>query len=497
VVSWEYLIDESSLAQLLPEAYAHFARPLKEGLVLFLDGLSRERQDEILAEQSALPVAASVSERLGLLARRCPVLHKLGQVLARDSRLALELRRELQQLESLPPTVEESTIRAILDEELGPLESLGITLLPPAIAEASVAVVIPYRLDRNPTARDGVFKILKPGIIDRMAEELAQLSEVGSYLDTRCEQLSIPPLDYREAFEQVRAKLSVEVQLDQEQRHLAEAKLLYEHEPDVHIPALYPHCTPRVTAMERVFGAKVTDHALISSCDKRRLARLTARALIAQPVFAESDAALFHSDPHAGNLFFTREGRLAILDWSLVGRLGDTERTVLAQVVLAAITLRSERMVDLLTLLDVRRSADRNALTECVERGLRQIRRGALPGFGWLLELLDDATQSARLRVSGDLMLFRKSLHTLAGVIGEMGVDGFSIDQSLFYDFMRQFCSEWPARWFIAPGSHRFATRVSNSDLAEVIWSWPLTAARFWQDELLDCVHRQPCFTPP
>jgi ubiquinone biosynthesis protein len=485
-VSWEYLIDETALARLLPADYAHFARPVKEGLVLFLNGLPKQRQDQILAEQSALPVTATVAERLGLLARSCPVLHKLGQVLARDQRLASELRQELQQLESLPPTVELGTIRAILADELGPLEQLGITLLPPAIAEASVAVVIPYRDDRNPTAREGVFKILKPEIADRMAEELDLLGHVGGYLDARCDELSIPHLDYRETFDHVRTKLSVEVLLDQEQLHLAEAKELFENEPDVHIPTLYEHCTPRVTAMERVFGTKVTDHSLVSCGDKRRLARLITHALIAQPIFAETPLALFHSDPHAGNLFYTREGRLAILDWSLVGHLGDAERMALAQIVLAAITLREARIIDLLELLDMREMADRTALTRVVKRSLRQIRRGVCPGLAWLIELLDDATQDARLRVTADLLLFRKSLHTLEGVLGEMHATGFSTDQALFYEFMRNFCSEWPGRWFVAANSHAYATRLSNADLAETLWNWSLTAPRFWQAELLD-----------
>ena len=55
---------------------------------------------------------------------------------------------------------------------------------------------------------------------------------------------------------------------------------------------------------------------------KRRLARLIAKALIAKPVFSKSDQPLFHGDPHAGNLFLTDDGCLGILDWSLAGTLG-------------------------------------------------------------------------------------------------------------------------------------------------------------------------------
>ena len=163
-VNWDNLIDEHALALLLPDDYPHFARPVKESLVVFLSGLPESIQATILAEQAALPLSATVSERLGMLASSCPVLHKLGQVLARDGRLAPELRRQLRRLESMPPTVPLHVIEAILSQELGSLEARGIMLMPPAIAEASVAVVIPFHRKRDSNLPyGGVFKILKPG----------------------------------------------------------------------------------------------------------------------------------------------------------------------------------------------------------------------------------------------------------------------------------------------------------------------------------------------
>lgn len=485
-MNWETLIDESALARLLPVAYAHFARPVKEGLVEFLGGLPTPEQEQILADQAVLPMDATLSVRLGSLARRCPVLHKLGQVLARDGRLAAELRHELRQLESLPPTVELDTIRAILTVELGPLDELGITLLPPAIAEASVAVVIPYRDERDPNAPEGVLKVLKPGIEQRMELELDLLAQVGSTLDSRCEELGIPHLDYRETFDHVRQKLSLEVRLDLEQQHLVEAKACFADQPAVQIPTLYRHCTPHVTAMERVFGEKITDHPLESDGQKRRLASLVTRAVLAESVFSPAHWAMFHSDPHAGNLIYTRDGRLAILDWSLVGHFGEAERISMGQIVLAAVMLEPERIVELLVRLDERQSVDCAALKRIVNGSLRRIRHGQLPGITWLVALLDEATHTARLRVAPDLLLFRKTLHTLEGVINELGADGFSLDQALLAEFVRHFGREWPTRWFAAPKSRSYPTRLSNIDLTRAFLSAPLAAARYWQAEWRD-----------
>jgi ubiquinone biosynthesis protein len=194
---------------------------------------------------------------LAALARSCPALHKLGQILARDRRLVPELRRHLQELESLPPSIPFEVIRDALERELGPLHRLGVTRVPPALAEASVAVVVPFHRDhvrRRGRCRDGVFKLLKPGIEERLQQEVERFERVGSYLDQRCDDFRIPHLDYRDSFEQVADKLRHEVRLDQERRHLAQARTLYEGDPRVQIPALLDPCTPRVTAMERVWG---------------------------------------------------------------------------------------------------------------------------------------------------------------------------------------------------------------------------------------------------
>ena len=216
MVDWEFLIGDAVIGELLPPAYARYRRPIVEGLRFFLGRLPARDVAQILGDQAALPQEARAEERLVALAERCPALHKLGQVLARDRRLAPELRRHLQRLESLPATTPVEQIQATLADELGPLEALGLKLEPPPLAEASVAVVVPFvctRPGREPPIERGVFKVLKPGIEERLARELGLLQEVGGFLDDRCAAFGIPPLAYREVFDQVREKLGTEVNL--------------------------------------------------------------------------------------------------------------------------------------------------------------------------------------------------------------------------------------------------------------------------------------------
>ncbi|WP_168205055.1 AarF/UbiB family protein [Bythopirellula goksoeyrii] len=480
-MNWETIIDEQALAKLLPAEYSHFALPVKESLVVFLNGLPQRLQETILSAQFALPPTSSLSQRLGLLAHSCPVLQKLGQILARDQRLAPELRFELRKLESMPPTVSLEAIESILVEELGPLETRTIELLPPAIAEASVAVVIPFRDKSKSTQPEGVFKVLKPGIVERLHVELDMLAQVGTHLDHRLNELQIPQLDFYDTFDQVREKLLGELQLDKEQQHLASAASFYADQLDIRIPTVFEHCTPRVTAMERIYGEKVTDHQFKRSTEIRNLSELVARAMIARPILSPNKQALFHCDPHAGNLFITSDAKLAILDWSLVGFLGEVERAAIVQVMLAAISMRPTRMVATILELDVRRQCDRTALEACVAEWLRKMRRGQLPGLTWLVGMLDEAAQSARLSMSSDMLMFRKSLLTLSGVISEIGADSFNLDQVLFCEFLHNYIREWPSRWLSSFSSRAFPTRLSNLDLTEALLDSPLAISRHWR----------------
>lgn len=484
MLDWSCLIDEDALRSVIPDCYSHFLRPISGALAVFLNGLPPPRQAAILAAQAALPADASTAQRVAALARSCPALHKLGQVLARDSRLSVELRAHLQELESLPPSVPIKVITDLLTREIGPLERAGVTLLPPAVAEASVAVVVPYRDERAAAGaahRHGVFKLLKPGVVEHLAQDLDMLDRVGAYLDQRCDEFRLPHLDYQESFQQVRDKLRHEIRFDLEQRHLASARRIYGDDPRVHVPALFERCTPRLTAMERLSGGKVTDHLPPMPAERRRLAQVVIEALLARPFFARSSQAIFHGDPHAGNLFLTGEGRLGILDWSLAYTLEEQERITVVQMLLGAVTLHAERIIASLLRLVRRGRVDRPALDGVVQAWLRRVRDGQFPGFAWLTGMLDEAVQRARLGVGGELMVFRKTLHTLEGVLADLGAD-VSPDRVLIGEFVRHLGAELPLRWLAPPASRAFATRLSNADLLGLLLALPCAATRLWLD---------------
>jgi ubiquinone biosynthesis protein len=248
----------------------------------------------------------------------------------------------------------------------------------------------------------------------------------------------------------------------------------------VQVPRLLEPCSPRVTAMERVEGSKLDRATIPSPIERRRLADLAIEALVAQPMFSHDEEALFHGDPHAGNLFHTVDGRLALLDWSLAGRLTAAQRTVVTQIALAAATGRPRRIEALLGELALDDAYDRQGLQAAVARALAAVRGGQLPGFTWIVALLDDAVHAGRLRLPADLILYRKCLLTLAGVAEDLAGEPGRADAVLQREFLRHFAAEWPWRWLRDPFSRDSATRLSNSDLVGASFDLVSATLQLW-----------------
>ncbi len=480
VSDWMDFCEALDFGALVPVEYERYRPAVVDGLIHFLQSLPPERAAEILFEQASMPEDAGVDERLVAMAHRCPALHKLGQVMARDRRLPARFRGLLQQLESMKPAGDLGWIRDELERELGPLSGLGVGIDEAPLAEASVAVVVPFvwRDGGGGGLRRGVFKLLKPGIERRLHQELEVLRDIGALLDERCHHYGIPEIDYESTFAQVRDLLYFEVHLEKEQDHLRLARAAYADVPSVVVPEVYPFCTPRVTAMERIDGRKVTDVETMTAEDRNRLADLITGALIARPIWSPGPRTMFHADPHAGNLMVTDDHRLAILDWSLVGYLSKSDQVRLSQILIGAATLDGERISRAIEAL-AEGGIDTERLRHVVDDHMATIKDGAIPGVGWLMNLMDDALTKARGRFGASLVIFRKVLQTLKGVVADVSEESRA-DLVLAASLVSRLSVELPARMIAPPLSRAFTTHLSNADLAHLFLSAPLIASRYW-----------------
>jgi hypothetical protein len=77
------------------------------------------------------------------------------------------------------------------------------------------------------------------------------------------------------------------------------------------------------------------------------------------------------------------------------------------------------------------------------------------------------------------MMLFRKTLHLLEGVVADIGAPPDAADQVLMREFMFQLAREWPRRWIEPLSSRAYATRLSSADLLSFMLTLPITLGRY------------------
>jgi ubiquinone biosynthesis protein len=466
-------IDPQDLAAIVPDCYAEFRPVVADGLTFLLEHLAPARLAEVFAAQAALPADADLPHRLVVFLHTCPALHKIGQVVARNRHLDRELRRHLQELESLEPRTPAPEWRPVLERELAPaIDRYRIHPGERAVAEASVAIVVPLTWrdpadGENAPRRHGVAKILKPGVVGRLEEDLAILGRLADYLGDRWAAYHLPPLEYREILDEVADLLAHEVQVPQEQASLRRAAQQYAGQPDVEVPRPLPFCTETMTAMERVHGRKVTDLRGVPTWRRPALFLTVARSLLAQVLFTRDESALFHGDPHAGNLMATRDGWLAILDWSLTGRLTTDDRVQMAQVLMGALALDAAKVAAAVLSL-ANEGADTALVRRHVTVAVAGLRCGRLPGPLWAVGLLDTLAR-AGVRFPPRLLLFRKALLTLQGVLADIWPAGM-LEETLMAEALTHLAWEGPMRLLRPLQDHDYATHVSSADLLQLAW---------------------------
>jgi len=479
------MIDVSPL---LPVSLSRYGEAINDALDHFLQNAPKPRNRVgPLEPEHDNSVAAWVR-----LALAYPTLHKLAQVLARHRDLPGDLRAGLQSLESLFPHTPVAELRGTLRDELGD-RLAEIDLADAAMAEGSVAVVVPFTWRRatDDADRHGVLKVPRPGVRTGLDAELAVWSQAARVFTGRCRADGLPVADHGETFDTVAQLLRGEVDFEAEQRNLSVGATAVHGVRGVRVPRLLPFCSRSITAMERIDGVKVTDAAAPMSGSALRVAERLVEALVTRPLWSIDAGATFHADPHAGNLLLTPDGQLVVLDWALTGRLGDRDREHLAQVMLSAALGDAAGLCRALEGLCLEAPADGRALRSAVERALESVWKGRTGPFTCMARLLDQAAMEGGARFSADLLLFRKALLILDGVVADMVGPG-GLDRILFAAAFRQLAAEWPGRMFLAPASRRLGSRLSNLDLMGAAMTLPFAAARLLGSPTMEETCRSP-----
>jgi ubiquinone biosynthesis protein len=448
----EWVLQFVPVEALVPETYIRWRPLVHDSMRFMMSRLSTPRLAPKLAEQIELPLNTKPEIRLLRLIAKVPGLQKLGQVLARNRHLPHALRRALSELENGICDVDSSQIRAIIRDELGAqLESCSVEIDPAIFLEGSVSAVVRFTW-RNPESRRrerGVFKVLKPHIPGCFAEDMDLLAQLARYMGSRHREYGFAPHVLPDTFNDVRRLLQHEVQFTREQATLAKARQLYTSQTDIRVPrVIQPLCSSKITAMSEEHGKKVTDAVRRMPPWRRTyVAEQVVEALIAVPLFSRGGDAMFHADPHAGNLLYDqRRGELTVLDWALTDYLTRAERRHLAMLLFMIILRDPLGVCNAIEGLSSRKGRQEKSkariIRASVDSFMNTLPVKHVPGAVDAMNLLEQIAFDG-IRLSTSLVMFRKALFTLDGILHDIGAPEFSIESVIGKHILQNWLTNW------------------------------------------------------
>lgn len=283
------------------------------------------------------------------------------------------------------------------------------------------------------TLRDGrevVVKVQRPGIRNRVLEDVEVLTEIATFADTHSELGRRYGLT--ELVDEFRRSLRDELDYRREAQNLSQLREILRDHEDLVVPAPVDDLTTsRVLTMEYVSGRKITEIGGLGhlELDGARLADSLFAAYIDQVLVH----GLVHADPHPGNVLVTDDGRLALIDIGMVSRVEPGTREKLIKLFLALIDGRSADVTRLLesmaeALPDYDPTAFGRAVADVVARttdaNLSSIDVGAT-----VLSLTRSGAE-AGLKTDPTLLLLGKALLNLDQVAAQLD-PGFDPQQAM------------------------------------------------------------------
>jgi ubiquinone biosynthesis protein len=280
---------------------------------------------------------ADLSRRLRIAAEHLgPTYIKLAQIISSGQGLfPEELVRECQRCRDQVPPEPWWVVRRVIEEDLGcPLEEVFATIGREPLAAASIAQVHPATLV---TGERVVVKVQRPSVSKLVMADIEVMAWLAAFLVGRIpvSALANPPALVELFTETISEELDFRLEA---QNMLDVARVFAElGQRGYVVPRPHPELvTPRVLVMERLDGFAFYDVAGMKA------AGVDTEAVVRTGMIGFMEGCMllgiFHGDLHGGNLFVMADGRVALLDFGITGRLDEPRRLAFIRLLMGVST---------------------------------------------------------------------------------------------------------------------------------------------------------------
>lgn len=246
-----------------------------------------------------------------------PTFVKFGQILAdRPDMVSEPLRMELKKLQSRAKPFDNEYAMALIEKELNTkIHDIFSEFDPTALAAASIGQVYQGKLLNG---EEVIIKIQRPFIENKIKLDIYLMKFIARKVAMRYpEMAAINIVGLTDEFADT---ILDELNYANEASNILRFAQMFEEEPTVHIPKLYPqYSTKRLLVMEKIIGVTPDSKtALIDAgLDPDQIAINGANALLTMII----RHGFFHADPHPGNIFIMPNNVVAFVDFGMVGKL--------------------------------------------------------------------------------------------------------------------------------------------------------------------------------
>jgi ubiquinone biosynthesis protein len=261
---------------------------------------------------------------------------KLGQIISSGEGLfPTELVNEFKLCRDQVPPIPFEDAKRVIEEDLGArISDVFSKFETTPLAAASIAQVHAATLL---TGEEVVVKVQRPTVSALVRKDLRVMAWLAPLMIGRIKisALANPPALVELFAETIVEELDFRIEAD---NMLDVAKMLHELDQDGYIvPRPHPSLvTGRVLIMQRLSGFKFDDVVGMHE------AGIDTVKVIRTGMIAFMEGAMvhgvFHGDLHGGNLFVMKDGRTALLDFGIVGRLTGSRRMAFLRLMLNATT---------------------------------------------------------------------------------------------------------------------------------------------------------------